>query len=62
MSAELTHEQAADQIEAVALGIATGETAQAVAAHAARCEECAAPEAAMGWGRLVGRGAWSGPF
>lgn len=41
MTAELTHEQAADEIEAVALGIATAEVAQGVAAHAARCAECA---------------------
>lgn len=42
MSAELTHEQAADEIEVVALGIATEEVTQAVTAHAARCPECAA--------------------
>lgn len=42
MIAELTHEQAADEIEAVALGIATDEVTQAVTAHAARCPECAA--------------------
>lgn len=42
MSAELSHEQAADEIEAVALGVATEEVAQGVAAHAARCSECAA--------------------
>ena len=42
MSAELTHEQAADEIEAVALGIAAEDVTQGVTAHAARCPECAA--------------------
>lgn len=42
MTAELTHDQAAEEIEAVALGIAPDELAQGVMAHAARCEECAA--------------------
>lgn len=42
MTAELTHEAAADEIEAVALGIAPDELAQGVLAHAARCQECAA--------------------
>ena len=42
MSVELTHEQAADEIEAVALGIANEEVTQSVTAHAARCPECAA--------------------
>ena len=42
MTAELTHEVAADEIEAVALGIAPDELAQGVLAHAARCQECAA--------------------
>lgn len=41
MSVELTHAQAADEIEAVALGIATEEVTQGVAAHAAHCPECA---------------------
>ena len=39
---DMTHEQAADEIEAVALGITTDEVAQGVAAHAAGCPECAA--------------------
>jgi hypothetical protein len=39
---EMTHEQAADEIEAVALGIASDEVVQGVTAHAARCDECAA--------------------
>lgn len=42
MTAELTHEQAAEEIEAVALGLATEEVSQAVTAHAVRCSECAA--------------------
>lgn len=42
MTAELTHEQAADEVEAVALGIATEEVSQGVTAHATRCPECAA--------------------
>lgn len=42
MNQELTHEQASDEIEAVALGIATEEVSQAVAAHTAKCAECAA--------------------
>lgn len=42
MTMDLTHEQAADEIEAVALGIATDDVAQGVAAHAAGCPECAA--------------------
>lgn len=42
MTVELTHDQAADEIEAVALGIAPDDVAQDVAAHAARCPECAA--------------------
>lgn len=42
MTTELTHEQAADEIEAVALGIATEEVSQGVTAHATRCPECAA--------------------
>lgn len=42
MTTELTHEQAAGEIEAVALGIAPDEISQGVTAHAARCEECAA--------------------
>lgn len=42
MTGELTHELAAEEIEAVALGIAPEELSQAVVAHAARCEECAA--------------------
>lgn len=42
MSAELTHEQAADEIEAVALGIAPEEITGGVLAHAGRCPECAA--------------------
>ena len=42
MTMEMTHEQAADEIEAVALGIAPDEVAQGVAAHAAGCPECAA--------------------
>lgn len=42
MTADLTHEQAADEIEAVALGIATDDVVQGVAAHAAGCPECAA--------------------
>ncbi len=42
MTLDLAHEQAADEIEAVALGIATDEVAQGVAAHAAGCQECAA--------------------
>ena len=41
MTQELMHEQASDEIEAVALGIATEEVAQGVSAHAARCAECA---------------------
>jgi len=42
MTQELTHEQASDEIEAVALGIATEEIAEGVSAHAARCAECTA--------------------
>lgn len=42
MTMEMTHEQAADEIEAVALGIAPDEVAQGVAAHTAGCPECAA--------------------
>lgn len=42
MTDELTHDQAADEIEAVALGIATDDVSQGVAAHAAGCPECAA--------------------
>lgn len=42
MTLEITHEQAADEIEAVALGIATDEVVQAVTAHAAGCPECTA--------------------
>jgi hypothetical protein len=42
MSRDLTHDQAADEIEAVALGIASEDVAQGVAAHAAGCQECAA--------------------
>lgn len=42
MTQELSHEQAADEIEAVALGIATEEITQGVTAHAAKCAECAA--------------------
>jgi len=41
VTAELTHEQAADEIEAVALGIAPDDVTQGVTAHAARCAECA---------------------
>jgi len=42
VSADLTHEQAAEEIEAVALGIGTEEMARGVTAHATRCPECAA--------------------
>lgn len=42
MIAELNHDQAADEIEAVALGVANEEVIQGVTAHAARCPECAA--------------------
>jgi anti-sigma-K factor RskA len=42
MTTDMTHEQAADEIEAVALGIAPDDVAQGVAAHAAGCPECAA--------------------
>ena len=42
MIVELTHEQACEEIEAVALGVANEEVIQAVTAHASRCEECAA--------------------
>ncbi|MGI8618567.1 MAG: anti-sigma factor domain-containing protein [Gemmatimonadaceae bacterium] len=40
MTVELTHEQATDEIEAVALGITADEVSLGVAAHAARCAEC----------------------
>lgn len=42
MTAPLTHEQAAEEIEAVALGIAPEDLSQGVVAHAAGCPECAA--------------------
>lgn len=42
MSTELTHEQASDEIEAVALGLATEDVSRAAAMHASRCAECAA--------------------
>ncbi len=42
MTAALTHEQAAEEIEAVALGIAPDDLSRAVVAHAAGCAECAA--------------------
>ncbi|MGK2935488.1 MAG: anti-sigma factor domain-containing protein [Gemmatimonadaceae bacterium] len=42
MTRDLTHHQAAEEIEAVALGIAPEEMLQGVTAHTARCEECAA--------------------
>lgn len=41
MVAELTHEQAAEEIESVALGLAPEEVSQAVATHASACAECA---------------------
>ncbi len=42
MIQELAHEQASDEIEAVALGIATEDVTYGVTAHAASCAECAA--------------------
>jgi hypothetical protein len=42
VTGELTHELAAEEIEAVALGIAPDDLSQGVLAHAARCQECAA--------------------
>ncbi|MEX1186337.1 MAG: anti-sigma factor [Gemmatimonadaceae bacterium] len=42
MTAPLTHGQAAEEIEAVALGIAPDDLSQEVVAHAAGCPECAA--------------------
>lgn len=42
MTMDLTHVQAAEEIEAVALGIATDDVARGVAGHAAGCPECAA--------------------
>ncbi len=42
MTGELTHELAAEEIEAVALGVAPDELSLGVMAHAARCQACAA--------------------
>jgi len=42
VTGELTHDQAAEEIEAVAAGVAPEELALNVTAHAARCGECAA--------------------
>jgi hypothetical protein len=42
VTALLTHDQAAEEIEAVALGIAPDDLSQGVVAHAAGCPECAA--------------------
>ncbi len=42
MTIEMTHEQASEEIEAVALGIATEEASEGVTAHARGCPECAA--------------------
>ena len=42
MISELTHEQAAEEIEAVALGLATEDVSRSVTAHASQCAECAA--------------------